>query len=344
MTSNLKLSASAAALALLITAGAGSSVRAADVVPPEPGCTLSGSVMAGYMFDWQNFNDDISIHDPEFGSEDLESKDADVDWNTPFGEGAGLVTCGGFNIQADVAYYAHSADLDNSDVDFDQTNTHIGGAIFYRDPASWTAGLSGSWISQDIDAKDIDVFRVGLFGEFYLDDMFTLGASAHYYNADGFFDDFKDEDGFELAVWGRFYATPDFSLMARGDFLVADPDLDFNIGVPLQSDGDINGWAITGEGEYLVWDQGLSIFAGARYAERDGKLEEQIAPGAHVDFDYEIDDFQVYAGIKFYFGQDGTLVERQRTGTIDNTSVWNEKLPNLTSSFLAGAENSGDLP
>ena len=32
---------------------------------------------------------------------------------------------------------------------------------------------------------------------------------------------------------------------------------------------------------------------------------------------------------KFYFGQDGTLVERQRTGTVDNTGVFNEKLPNF---------------
>jgi hypothetical protein len=33
-----------------------------------------------------------------------------------FGEAACLATCGGFNIQADVAY-ARSADTDNSDVD-----------------------------------------------------------------------------------------------------------------------------------------------------------------------------------------------------------------------------------
>ena len=52
MTNKLKLSASAAALALMLGLGAGS-VKAADVVA-DPGCTLSGSVMAGYMYDWQN--------------------------------------------------------------------------------------------------------------------------------------------------------------------------------------------------------------------------------------------------------------------------------------------------
>jgi hypothetical protein len=317
MIGKLKLSASAAALALLITAGAGSSsVKAADVVA-EPGCTLSGLVTAGYMYDWQNsdFSDDSS-------GEDFDNKD--VDWNTPFGEGAGLVTCGGFNIQADVAYYAHSADIDFEDINIDQTNTHIGGAVFYRDPASWAAGLQASWIGQDIDAFNIDVFRVGLFGEFYLDDMFTLGANAAYYNTD--WPEGKDEDGVELALWGRFYATPDLALTVRGDAEFS--NIEFHDG-PFSEDGDLDGFAITGDAEYLVWDQGLSLFAGARYADRDFNIGDE---------ELEVEDFQVFAGLKFYFGQGGTLVERQRTGTVDNTSLWNEKLPEFCVSGVLGTD------
>lgn len=307
MNKGLKLSASIAVLGLIIGAGV-SSAQAADVV--EPGCTLSGSVMAGFLYDWQTL-------DPN----DNNGEDLDIDWTTPFGEGAGLVTCGGFNVQTDVAYYAHSGDISDfssSDVDLDQTNTHIGGAVFYRDPSTWAGGLQASWISKDIGAKDIDVFRVGLFGEFYLNDMFTLGGSAHYYNTDWPSDAFggKDEDGFQLAAWGRFYATPDLSLTLRGDVLLA--QFDFNN----SEDADWDGFAITGEGEYLVWDQGLSLFAGARYAER------QFDPD-NSSFSLDVDDFQVYGGVKFYFGQDGTLIERHRTGTIDNTSVFDEKLPTL---------------
>jgi hypothetical protein len=329
MTSKLRLSASVAALALLMAAGA-HSARAADYV--DPGCTLSGSVMAGYMYNWQDVSGDFT--DPE--GEEIESKDGDTDWSTPFGEGAGLVTCGGFNIQADISYYAHSADLDFGDADLDQTNTHIGGVLFYRDPASWAGGLQGSWISQSVNGDDIDVFRVGLFGEFYFDDMFTLGASAHYYNSDWGFG--KDEDGFELAAWGRFYATPDFSLLLRGDVLFADVEGDDDF----DTDGDLDGWALTGEGEYLVWDQGLSLFAGARYAERqfDGENLTFFGSPPGTESDWDIDDFQVYAGIKFYFGHDGTLIERQRTGTVDNTSVFNEKLPNWGASAIIGAANS----
>ena len=101
MTSKLKLSASAVALALLIAGGV-TSARAADVVD-DPGCTLSGAVGIGYMHTWS----DVSLDT----NEDLGDKDEfDVDWNTPFGEAGGLVTCGAWNAQADFAYYDHTAD------------------------------------------------------------------------------------------------------------------------------------------------------------------------------------------------------------------------------------------
>lgn len=322
MIGKLKLSASAAALALLV-AGAVSSAQAADVI--DEGCTLSGSVGIGYMFDWQNNDFDI-------GSED--SFDGDVDWNTPFGEAGGLVTCGGFNVQADFAYYNHQGDagnvgkLDIDDVDAD--NSHFGGALFWRDPSYAALGVSASWVNQDVLTKDSDTFRGGVFGEFYME-SFTLGASAHYFNGEviniGPLD--IDQDGFELAAWGRFYATPDLSLMVRGDALFSNIDLPSGI----DTDVDMNGWAISGEAEYLAWDKGLSVFGGVRYAQRSIEVDD-------VDFDVDIDDTQVYAGLKFYFGQDGTLQDRQRTGTIDNTSVFLEKLPNALTSGVLGLANA----
>lgn len=322
MIGKLKLSASAAALALMV-AGAVSSARAADVVADE-GCTISGAVGIGYMFDWQKdkFN---------FGSEDA---DGDVDWNTPFGEAGGLVTCGGFNVQADFAYYNHQGDagnvgkIDIDDVDAD--NSHFGGALFWRDPSYAALGVSASWVSQDVLTKDSDTFRGGVFGEFYME-SFTLGASAHYFNGElwnvGPID--IDQDGFELAAWGRFYATPDLSLMVRGDGLFSSIDLPSGA----NTDVDLNGWAISGEVEYLAWDKGLSVFGGLRYAERSIDVDD-------VDVDIDIDDTQVYAGLKFYFGQDGTLQDRQRTGTIDNTSVFLEKLPNVLTSAGLGIANA----
>lgn len=323
MLSKLKLSASAAALALLM-AGAITSAQAADVI--DEGCTLSGAVGIGYMYDWQK----VKFDDGE------DNADGDVDWSTPFGEAGGLVTCGGFNVQADFAYYDHSGDigslgkLDLDDVD--GANSHFGGALFWRDPSYAALGVSGSWVNQNSFSKDADIFRVGLFGEFYLDNI-TLGGSAYYFNGDfgQFGPDDVDQDGFELAAYARYYATPDLSLMLRGDALFSDITGDED------SDASVDGWAVTGEAEYLAWDKGLSIFGGVRYAERT------VEPD---NFDEEIDihDTQIYAGLKFYFGQDGTLMDRQRTGVVDNTSTFLEKLPNvLTSVNLGGLDAEGGL-
>jgi hypothetical protein len=324
MIGKLKLSAGAAALALLVAGGI-SSAQAADVI--DEGCTLSGAVGIGYMFDWQK-------GDFDFGSED--SFDGDADWNTPFGEAGGLVTCGGFNVQADFAYYNHQGDADiglGKLEDVDADNSHFGGALFWRDPSYAALGVTGSWVNQDVFSKDSDVFRVGVFGEFYLDNI-TLGGSVHYFNGElvdfGVFS--ADQDGFELAAYGRYYATPDLSLMLRGDFLLSQID-----GSNQGGDGDVDGWAITGEAEYLAWDKGLSVFGGVRYAQRSLEPDQG-------DQELDIDDTQVYAGLKFYFGQDGSLMDRQRTGVVDNTSTFLEKLPNvLTSSILAQANGGGGI-
>jgi len=298
--------ASAATVALFLMATP--AAQAADL--EDPGCSLSGSVMAGIMFDWQEL---------DFNGEDQ----VDVDWTTPFGEGAALATCGGLNIQADIAYYGHSGDYEfdfGNQNNVDRGASHIGGALFYRDPLSWAAGVQASWISQNISGIDIDVFRIGLFGELYLGESFTLGGNAAYHNSDSSSNFDIEQSGFELAAYGRFYATPDVSLMLSGDVLFADTE-------SFGDDGDLNGYAISGEAEYLVWDQGLSLFAGARYAERNHDLDFDN------DFHFDSQETQVFGGIKFYFGRDGTLVERQRTAPVDNTSVFEEKLPNTLFDF-----------
>jgi hypothetical protein len=357
MINKLKLSASAVALALVLAGGA-SSAQAADVIA-EPGCSLNGSVMAGYMYNWQDVSTDLSITEtdpPEIESKDFDF-DGDPEWQTPFGEGAALFTCGGLNIQGDFAWYGHTTEVEidgKDDFDVDQDNKHAGGALFYRDP-SWAGGISASLISRDIEGKDADVARVGLFGEFYFDDAFTFGASAHYYNTDWPSDgvEDKDEDGFELAAWGRFYPTPNFSLMLRGDLLLPNSKLNFDIpggeDIDVDADWDVDdGFAITGEAEYLVWDQGLSIFGGVRYAERSMKfdflVEEDDGESIEFNTDTDVEDFQVYAGVKFYFdfGRERTLVDNHRLGAVDNTSVFHEKLPELITSAEVGFADAID--
>ena len=248
----------------------------------------------------------------------------DGSFNSLFGEGAGLVTCDAWNFQADFAYYSHESGKDS--LDLSATEGHFGGAVFWRDSGAGALGLSGSVVDNSVEGIiDTDYYRFGVFGEMYLGDNLTLGASAHYFTGkDLSIEDFdKDHDGFELTANAKFYATPNFSLSLQGDLMLGKLDSS-------EGNADYDGFAITGEGEYLVWDQGLSLFAGARYAEREIKGDGER---------FSIDDAQVFVGMSFAFGAPGTsLVNLDRTGPIDNTSTMFEKLPDAFSEFIAAID------
>ena len=312
MKSILKAGASTAALLSLIALATPS--QAADAA--DPGCSMHGAVTGGYMY--TNGSVDISGAPPGFFD--------DGNFDTFFGEGAGLVTCNAWNFQADFAYYSHEFELDvGKDVDFSAPEGHFGGAVFWRDSGAGALGFSGSIVDNSLEGLiDSDYYRVGVFGEMYLGDAFTLGASAHYFTGkDLEFADNKEHDGFELTANMKFYATPNFSLSLQGDLMLGKLDSD-------EGDADFDGFAITGEGEYLVWDEGLSLFAGARYAEREIKGD-----GDRLS----VDDAQVFVGMSFAFGAPGTsLVNLDRTGPIDNTSTMFEKLPDVFSEFIAGID------
>jgi hypothetical protein len=308
----------ASAVALAVLAG---NVNAADVQPTSD-CYLAGDVRVGVMNDWQGFS----------GSDDDNSVSGNADWFTPFGEGRGLVSCGGFNFQSDFAYYSHQGDdiEDGKDtISLDSPAGHFGGALFWRDQNVGLLGLSASWIHQDVFFKDSEYARIGGVGEFFLNEQMTIGASAHYFTDLNSKD--INHDGFELAANLKYYATPDLSLKLEGALMLGElGDDDDSV--------DFDGFSVGLEGEYLAWDQGLSLFAGTRYAERT------LSEG---DTDLTFDDFQVYAGIKFAFGGNTeSLMARDRSGPIDNTSIFHEKLPNATSSFfanLAGEEEPDDI-
>ena len=93
MRTMLKAGASAAVL-LSFMALAGPS-QAADVA--DPGCSMHGAVTGGYMHTNGSF---------EFSEAPDDAFD-DSNFDTLFGEGAGLVTCDAWNFQADFAYYSH---------------------------------------------------------------------------------------------------------------------------------------------------------------------------------------------------------------------------------------------
>jgi hypothetical protein len=293
---------------------------AADVM--DPGCNLAGDIRVGAMMDWQ----DASFDD----------ESANTDWHSMFGEGRGLVTCGMGNFQLDFAQYDHSTEIDAGPAskDIGADTYHFGGAAFWRDPSVGLVGISGSRVTNELVGKDIDYSRIGLVGDYYVNDQMTLGGKAHYLFSDEIFGVAK-HNGFELQANLKYYATPNFSLNLEGNYLNSTVKVDVGPGVSVGLDG----WAAGAEAEYLVMNQGLSIFGGGRFANRTADTS------GFVGSDIKFDDMQVYVGVKFAFGGNTeSLVTRDRTGPIDNTSLFLEKLPNIGGSALAGAINAGIGP
>jgi hypothetical protein len=283
---SLLVATSAIAIAVFIGAPAPDG-RAADV-DDEVCQSLAGTIRAGYVFGEQDF--------------DGESRD----YETLFGEAAALYHfCNtNLNIQADYAVHGHQFDSGFEDND----RWHAGGVLFWRDQELGVLGLDVSFLNESYFDDDFESWRFGVRGEYFVNDMFTLGAGAGYFDGKAFA---EDGDGFDVNAWGRIYPTESIGLLARFDYAV----VDFR-------DVNLDYWAVTGEGEYLLPNVPVSIFAGARYAGQEfpGKVGE-----------FSIDDIQAYAGISIYLGSDGnggSLASHQRNNTLDNTSVILERLPN----------------
>jgi hypothetical protein len=290
------LSASSAMAIAMLAGVAAPGARAADVVQAcQP---WAGTVTAGYIF---------GDHDSQFSGK---GPDFEADFGTFFGEGEALYHfCDtNLNVQGDGAFHNHQYD-DPSDSDNERW--HVGGILFWRDQDVGVLGLDVSFLNDEIFDESDETWRLGARGEYFGGDMFTLGAGAGYLNGDFFG---KDTDGFDVNAWARMYPTENLGLLARFDYATQDVGL---------VDWDIDHWAIGGEGEYLLPNLPLSIFAGARYGETD------IDTGKS-DFSSEVTE--IYAGLSIYFGSDGnggSLASHHRNNTLDNTSVIFERLPNV---------------
>ena len=304
----------------LLKFGAGASMVAALAVlsngaQAATGCTIAGVVTSGDIYT----GDDLRIS----GSS---SSGGSNDWNALFGEGAGLTTCDVWNFQGDFAYYDHQADGNPPfDKNFDSPQGHFGGAAFWRDQTVGDFGVTASRVNQEVFNKNDDYYRVGAFGDFFLNDQVTLGAGAHYFvNADDLFFGKKDHDGFELSAGAKFYATPNLKFSLDGELMLG------QLAISTSPNFDFNGFAITGQADYRFLDDGLTGFVGARYAERT--IDFGSAGGPKVG----VDDTQVFAGLSYAFGGDkSSLASQDRTGPVNNTSTFFEKLPGWLNAALA---------
>ncbi len=278
------------------------------------GCTVAGIVSGGGMLTGTTLS--------ETGS----SGTIDGNWDSLFGEGGGVLTCGSWNFQGDFAYYDHRASApvgkNSSNKDFSLPEGHFGGDIFWRDPGAGAIGIQASYVSQTaiLPGFNADYLRLGAFGEYYLNDRATLGLGGHYFSSTHALYETnstaKNHSGFELSADAKYYVTPDFKLTLTGELLNSKYDWTVVLGSE-----NLNGYALTAQADYQFNDSGLIGFVGGRYARRTFWSDNS----SNV---LNVDDKQVYVGMSFAFGgQKGSLVSHDRSGPVNNTSTFLEKLP-----------------
>ena len=292
----------------------GTIAQAADAFVPVAECGIAGIVEGGAGYQGGNISGVGLSTNPTIAGNFL-----------AFGETAVGYGCHNWMVQLDGALYHDGfSNTVAAGTTSGQGNLgHVGGAIFWRDPAVGRLGLAASEIlnnshfSTGLGVIDVggSLSRVGGFGDFYATDAITLGAGAFYVtgNPYNFFSSKYSETGFEGNIHAKFYATDNISFSLQGDIQRAN----------LTTSGVVSPWnGIAGsvEAEYLVRDTALSLLLGGRVASRTLEQTPNVT----------LNDTQGYIGVKWAFGGPvSSLRARDRSGTYDNTSVFDEKLPGL---------------
>ncbi len=292
-----------------------SQAQAADVSDPAA-CTVAALVQGGGML----------------GSSAVKLSGGPSPYSIPFtsgfGEAAGAYFCGDWGVQIDGAAYGSWGNDPRVSVPLTSGQGHVGADLIWRDPSQAAAGLSASRIFQSYSAPypggqfnpvsdSSGMWRLGAFGEVYANDMLTLGGGAYYLNGQTIWGGVYNQHGFEGDLFAKLYASDNLALTLRGDLMRMD--------IARATAGRFGGFAVTADAEYLVPDMALSVFVGGRYASR--------AYDEDGGFNFAVTDLQGFVGVKFVLGgpAPSSLRERDRHGTVDNTSVFQEKLIGLES-------------
>ena len=285
--------------------GAAKADTLAEVCQPFA-ATLDGGLGLGND-DTHHFNDTV---DPNFAF-DVHNK---ADYRIFFGDAAARYKfCNtDLNAQIDASYVGNKFQYGFEDT------WHAGGILFLRDQSIGLLGIDGSYIARDqhYDFVSPDTrskwLRFGVRGEWFAGENVTLGARVGHIDGDtsGF-----NLNGFDESVWARIYATSNLALTAKLDA----GQFDYT--------GDkISDWAISADAEYLIPDQQVSLFGGARYAMKHSTFLGNANIPNTLDDQYA----SAFVGLKIYLGtaaRGNTLVSQQRNNTLDNTSMLFERLP-----------------
>jgi hypothetical protein len=205
------------------------------------------------------------------------------------GEAGGIMPFGGgFSGQIVGAY--HSLDLSHGGGTLN--NYNVGGDVAWSNDTG-RIGVNVAYTGDNIRGANLDVTNYGVFGEYYAGDQFSLGlrgggatVSASSGGFGGVFGRGSTNGGY---VGGEVvaYATPDFDVQGHVNY----------IGV---SRGDQT--TVGAQAEYLLSQSlPLSGWVGYDYATLSGS-----------GFRENSNTFSI--GLRYYFGGNGSLVQRQRSG------------------------------
>lgn len=234
--------------------------------------------------------------------------------NTGFGEAAILRRLpGNLHLQIDAALYSH----DFTDVASGQGTDqwHFGGALFWRDAHLGLIGVDGGYGRISMNSL-VENYRVGLRTEWYLGDRMTIAARGGYHETDS---DTGTGDAWTGTVSAEYFVTSDLGLKGQADWLRE--EVGFAYGKQ-----DSRAWALSAEAEYLLTGTHLpnvSLFVSVRHYDFDYSYSSDGQPLGSEDWV----ENQFTAGLRYYFGSSGSLVDHKRNNTVDNTHIWLERDP-----------------
>lgn len=218
--------------------------------------------------------------------------DFDVDRNTFHGQGSvHWQLDGNWNVQGNFGFNSDRFDTGGGPSPTIDT-WKIGGAAFWRNQADGAIGGELYYQSVDVFGFSADGFGLAGRGELYLSPTMTLGARIGYATID---EAGLDIDEWSIGALGKYYWQPNLGLSLGLNYSSFDDD----------GGEGFDEWALRGEAEYLFADCDTSVYGSLMF----GDLE--------ADSGGDSDEFGLGLGVRIYFGTDGQLAQRQRTGPLE---------------------------
>lgn len=238
----------------------------------------------------------VFVDDDVFGGKNVDQ----FEFN--FNGAAGFDLTPTWNVQFDVNF--NSANFVGDDLfsgkDISIDTWQAGTQLFWRDPTQGMVGIQAAYSDMSFFTIGLDGFLVGLRGEYYGSDKYTIGGAIAYNALEQGSGELNTTTG---SLFATYYSGAQTAISLRGEYGTFDTG----------SSTDLDTWGISADVEYL-FQNNLSLTGGLGYGSTD-------FGGSDVD------QFTVMAKLKVYFGTEGTIANQHRTSTLEPIPVSNFLLP-----------------